>query len=420
MAVYGVSKNQLSVIYGKNGQELDAAYSIGQTELYKRFIVQFLDWDGTVLSSEKLVSGAVPSAPSPVRDGYIFTGWEPEVIAVVGDSVYTAVYRTSQATAVYRFPVCADLHVRETTSYTQNINAENALSAYQADDSIDAIVCLGDFSKEYYGLLKTSDGAYTYPVAVQTAENFANCGKTAYIITGNHDPGLHGSIDADFSNWKSLTGCDPYFSVQIPDSNFLMVFVSGIAWGQYLKPIYTSEARAWVRSTLAAAKEDGKRVLMFTHYCYPVASVHFGYRAGYVSSTNVSQEYVDGTDIDSLVEQWYGTSTGGSASGNAYSVAGDDDDILYQDIAAYDNILWFSGHVHTPWKWQEGIPHIKVYTIPGGASMINLPSLGYSNQDALVELMSDGTVVVRARQGGVELGGQYVYTWDGTNVTYNQ
>ena len=52
--------------------------------------------------------------------------------------------------------------------------------------------------------------------------------------------------------------------------------------------------------------------------------------------------------------------------------------------------------------------------------MLNLPSLGYSNQDALVELMSDGTVVVRARQGGVELGGQYVYTWDGTNVTYNQ
>ena len=50
--------------------------------------------------------------------------------------------------------------------------------------------------------------------------------------------------------------------------------------------------------------------------------------------------------------------------------------------------------------------------------MINMPSLGYENQDALVELMSDGTVVVRAREAGVELGGSYVYTWDGTKVTY--
>lgn len=438
--VYSTAGFELDVIYGKDGAELKKAYGKSGNLIYRKIELVGISASysgGTVAAGTTLdqLTGLVVTATyddgstSAVTDYTLsgtLTAGQTNTITVTYQGK-TATFEVAvesepepeEATVLYRFPICSDLHVREATSYTQNINAENALSAYQADDSINAIVCLGDFSKEYYGLLKTTDGAYTYPVAVQTAENFASCGKQTYIITGNHDTGLHSSIDADFSNWTSLTGCDPYFSVQIPDSNFLMLFVSGIAWGQYLKPIYTSEARAWVRGTLAAAKTAGKRVLMFTHYCYPVASVHFGYRAGYVSSTNVSQEYVDGTDIDSLVEQWYGTSTGGSASGNAYTVAGDDDDLLYQDIAAYDNILWFSGHVHTPWKWQEGIPHIKVYTIPGGASMINLPSLGYSNQDALVELMSDGTVVVRARKGGVELGGQYVYTWDGTQVTYN-
>ena len=127
--------------------------------------------------------------------------------------------------------------------------------------------------------------------------------------------------------------------------------------------------------------------------------------------------YVEGTDLDTLVEQWYGTSTGGSATGVHYETPGGDADLLYKDIATYDNVLWFTGHVHTPWRWQDGIPNIKAYTIPGGASMINLPSLGFENQDALVELMSDGTVVVRAREGGVELGGQYVYTWGGSSIT---
>lgn len=411
MAVYGKSKNELSVLYGKNGQELDFAYSIGKSEIYRRFTVQFLDWNGTVLSSEKLVSGAVPSAPSPVRDGYIFTGWDPEVVPVDGDAVYTAVYRTSQVTAVYRFPVCSDLHVDQTTTHANNRRVTAAMAEYESG-GYDAIVCLGDLSKGTNGI--------TYYSEAQTlAGNLKALG--AYMVTGNHDVGCNGGVlGGNFDSWKTLTGCDGYYSVEVPGSDFLLVFMSCLLFGQYAKPMYTAETKAWVRNTLAAAKAAGKKVLLFTHYCFPVADVHFGYRAGYSSSSVQSLVYVDGTDIDSLVEQWYGTSTGGSATGVPYTVAGDEDDLLYQDMAAYGNILWFSGHVHTPWRWQEGIPHIKAYTIPGGASMINLPSMGYENQDALVELMSDGTVVVRAREAGVELGGQYVYTWDGTKVTYNQ
>lgn len=418
MAVYNKDGNELYTIYGKNGHELDAAYSIGKSEIYRRFTVQFLDWDGTVLSSEKLVSGAVPSAPSPVRDGYIFTGWEPEVIAVVGDAVYTAVYRTSQATAVYRFPICSDLHVNQTKTHKNNLNVSKAIEGYSSGKSTgdyDAVICLGDLPYATHGITNTS--------LCSEAQTLAGTLKDlgVYIVTGNHDVGCNGGvISADYSNWTSFTGCPGNYTISVPGTEFLLVFMSMFKFGNGVKPIYPVETITWIRGTLAQAKTDGKKVLLFTHYCYPVADVHFGYRAGYGHSTVSSMTYVEGTDLDTLVEQWYGTSTGGSATGVPYETAGGDADLLYQDISAYDNILWFSGHVHTPWRWQDGIPYIKAYTIPGGTSMINLPSLGFENQDALVELMSDGTVVVRAREGGVELGGSYVYTWDGTKVTYNQ
>ena len=44
--------------------------------------------------------------------------------------------------------------------------------------------------------------------------------------------------------------------------------------------------------------------------------------------------------------------------------------------------------------------------------MVDLRSLGFEDQDALVGLMSDGRVVVKAREGSIELGGSYVYTGD--------
>ena len=416
MSVYDKIGNKLSTIYKVNGTEADAVFDVNGEMIYGRFIVQFIDWDGTVLLSEKLVSGTVPTAPSPVRDGYIFPGWEPEVVPVDGDAVYTAVYKTSQATAVYRFPICSDLHVNQTTTHKNNVNVANAIEGYSAGKSsgdFDAVVCLGDLPYATQGITNTSLCSEAQTLAAKLKD------LGVYIITGNHDVGCNGGvIDSDYANWKALTGCDGNYTIDIPNTDFLMIFMSMYKFGQGITPIYPEATRTWIRGLLAQAKQDGKRVILFTHYCYPVADVHFGYRAGYGHSTVSSMTYVEGTDLDTLVEQWYGTSTGGSATGVHYETPGGDADLLYKDIATYDNVLWFTGHVHTPWRWQDGIPNIKAYTIPGGASMINLPSLGFENQDALVELMSDGRVVVKAREGSIELGGSYVYTWDGVRLRF--
>lgn len=62
------------------------------------YTVTFVDYDGTVLSSETYEEGATVTAPAaPTRDGnhihtYKFVGWDQELSAVTGDVTYTAVY----------------------------------------------------------------------------------------------------------------------------------------------------------------------------------------------------------------------------------------------------------------------------------------------------------------------------------------
>ena len=60
--------------------------------------VIFQDEDGTVLSSGLVNAGTIPTAPkTPEKSAdaeyhYVFAGWDPELTAVEGDTVYTATY----------------------------------------------------------------------------------------------------------------------------------------------------------------------------------------------------------------------------------------------------------------------------------------------------------------------------------------
>ena len=88
-------------------------------------------------------------------------------------------------------------------------------------------------------------------------------------------------------------------------------------------------------------------------------------------------------------------------------------------------MLWLSGHTHVNWRYQTGIndgvnidsngnpipyPNQKAYKVTNGAAMINLSSANYQAQDARIEVYND-RVIVRARENGEELGGEYNYTW---------
>lgn len=63
------------------------------TAAVRYYTITYLDDDGTtVLKTETLAYGATPSY-TPTKDGYILTGWTPEIASVTGDITYTAVWQ---------------------------------------------------------------------------------------------------------------------------------------------------------------------------------------------------------------------------------------------------------------------------------------------------------------------------------------
>ena len=72
----------------KNITEDKTVYAI-YSAILRFYTITWLDDDGTVLKTESKSYGSTPSY-APVKDGYSFVAWIPEVSPVVGDSTYTA------------------------------------------------------------------------------------------------------------------------------------------------------------------------------------------------------------------------------------------------------------------------------------------------------------------------------------------
>ncbi len=60
----------------------------------KSYVVEFHNYDGTVLKTESVGEGndAVPPTPDPTREGYSFTGWDSDYTNVTSDLIVTAEY----------------------------------------------------------------------------------------------------------------------------------------------------------------------------------------------------------------------------------------------------------------------------------------------------------------------------------------
>lgn len=59
----------------------------------KRYLIQFQDWDGSILKTQSVLPGGVPGCDKhPAREGFRFIGWDREPAPADGDMVYTAVY----------------------------------------------------------------------------------------------------------------------------------------------------------------------------------------------------------------------------------------------------------------------------------------------------------------------------------------
>ena len=79
----------------------DVTYTATYTEAARLYTVTWNDYNSTLLKSEPVAYGETPvygTAPYRAPDSryvYTFAGWTPEVVAVTGDAVYTAVYNAT-------------------------------------------------------------------------------------------------------------------------------------------------------------------------------------------------------------------------------------------------------------------------------------------------------------------------------------
>ena len=66
------------------------------------FTVNFIDWDGTLLKSQRVLKGSAATAPvDPVREGYMFTGWDKDFSNVQSDLTVTALYEQNVVEPTY-------------------------------------------------------------------------------------------------------------------------------------------------------------------------------------------------------------------------------------------------------------------------------------------------------------------------------
>ena len=95
---YVIYKNgeMQTVTIGTDGYTLTLAPGEGAfiVEANSEHAVTFKNWDGSVLQEETLTFGSVPEyrGATPTREGFAFTGWTPEIGAISGDTVYTALF----------------------------------------------------------------------------------------------------------------------------------------------------------------------------------------------------------------------------------------------------------------------------------------------------------------------------------------
>lgn len=323
------------------------------------------------------------------------------------------------------FFACSDVHC----SGSPTVARTNFMA--RLDEYKSAIVCCaGDLPHSYN--LTADNEVYSL------FKNFKNNGT----CTGNHDAG-NGTAIITEEQWKNATGQEGWLDVKEIFGvvfMFLSIQMSGgnySAIGDELKdksfPIFAPEIMAETTELLDEYETIGKRVILFTHYaCENISNPYGNAGNGYILNSSdpfgARIGYSNETSLNALKSSTRGymmpyyTQNEAIVEDKRQDVYG-----FLNSIAAHKNVLYFSGHAHTRWEYQYGgcddgknydangnpvaYSHIKAMRQgEDGAAMINLPSIGWAGEDAVVRV-SDSRVAITGRLNGEALDNIH-YFWD--------
>lgn len=90
-------ENEPSIVTG------NVVYTAIYTQHIRTYPITFKNDDGTVISTQSVEYGSMPTAPTPSRTGYDFIGWDKSIVAVTGEATYTAQYKIKTYTITWVF-----------------------------------------------------------------------------------------------------------------------------------------------------------------------------------------------------------------------------------------------------------------------------------------------------------------------------
>ena len=328
------------------------------------------------------------------------TGLEELVSAVSGLQTPSAKSSISIAKCgplLTKFAVCSDIHLDSPYSkpYIDDTSDENKgykankgyIKGMQAFDILGAMSDLDFVAFNGDCLLQEGGNANVYSPLESIFDEL--CGKIQcplYMIPGNHDSGCSVEVwesVADTSSWSDVTFMTGRVDCFYKEINGDLYIWFGV-WNNK-SMVYSSSQWEWLWSILNAnASRD--RIFLFTHL-YDSSVDGFGWR------------YLNG-----------------SYQQNGWK----EDDVSHPEfglIKNYTNVIWFCGHSHTDWEYEDRYPTIKVHARSNTAKMVSIPSLYQNGELAIVSVYSNMTVVQPYKKNTVLMSEKIYFIGNGNGTS---
>lgn len=247
---------------------------------------------------------------------------------------------------LYSFGALADVHV--THSALAMSKFEKALDYFNSTEKV-AFTCIA-------GDLISNGTAEQFASYVEARDTYSP-DTEVYDCMGNHD--VEDTTVAPFLTRESTqpyNGRDLYYSWTQGDDVFVMFGMSG--WPGKTGSIFTAESLQWLYELLE--ENRNKRVFLFEH-C-PSMVVSDGLIAENDGSGNLSN-----TSTSGAVVGWP------APTGNLLNQG--DTGLSFRNLMThYKNVVWFHGHSHMEFQYQENCSHLN-YDNKFGCHSIHIPSL---------------------------------------------
>lgn len=304
-----------------------------------------------------------------------------------------------------KFIVCSDLHSRYSNKYGAKHRLMN-LYRVEKGKGVSIHTC-GDFAVTTGGLFNSSSWNGFYKVFL---DEWTELG--GITTAGNHDSGNDfGKVNVIDNNveyspkeyWMKKTGANSDLIIQrgLNEGKDILLSISENTGGV---SGYTQSTIDYVKQVFASNHD--KRIFIFMHYpCWKqVDNATSTYTI--TADGNVSEK----TFPKNSFATRYGTGqTGNWVNPTAYPKPTE----FLTWLSNQANAIVISGHTHNDWRLQEEkltytvngtvyvggeFPNLKYYHVPGGAYMVNIPSIRYRTQDAMFYVYND-KVEIQGRAG---------------------